>query len=155
LIERRRTIGAGTKGRDKTWNLLFWPLMVACQVVAGLGVRYRCQAPSLPPAWGSLRRAEPLGVGDGARIQKELGHRVIDSAPYRVVRHPGYVGLSLCALGMPSFMLLSWVALAPAGAVLLWVALRNALVDRMLRREQDGHEDYARRVRFRLVPGVF
>jgi hypothetical protein len=43
LIERRRTIG--TKSRDKIWNLLFWPLMVACPVVAGLGVRYR---------WGSM-----------------------------------------------------------------------------------------------------
>ena len=88
------------------------------------------------------------------RIQAERGHRVVDEGPYRAVRHPGYLGLVLWALGS-SFLLQSVWALAPSALAAAWVVLRTALEDALLRRELDGYEEYARRVRFRLVPGVW
>lgn len=91
---------------------------------------------------------------DEPRIQHDRGHRVIDQGPYRVIRHPGYVGVALWALAGPC-LLCSWAALAPAGAVVLWLVLRTALEDALLRRELPGYADYAARVRWRWLPGVW
>ncbi len=42
-----------------------------------------------------------------------------------------------------------------AAASIAWIALRTALEDAFLRRELPGYADYARRVRYRLVPGIW
>jgi protein-S-isoprenylcysteine O-methyltransferase Ste14 len=88
------------------------------------------------------------------RIQRDRGHQVVDAGPYRYIRHPGYAGSMLNMVGV-SFALGSRVALAAAVVVCLVLGVRTALEDRTLRNELDGYTDYARRVRFRLVPGVW
>lgn len=88
------------------------------------------------------------------RIQRERGHRVVDSGPYRFVRHPAYIA-SIVQMFGAGFALGSAAGLAVAfvaGALIVW---RTALEDRTLCAELDGYADYARRVRFRLVPGVW
>ena len=95
--------------------------------------------------------ANPFFEGT-ARIQP--GQVVVDGGPYRTVRHPGYAGLALWALGSP-LLLRSALALVPALLTAAWVVLRTALEDRMLRRELAGYEGYARRVRWRLLPGAW
>lgn len=72
----------------------------------------------------------------------------------QAVRHPGYLGLVLWALASP-FLLLSARALFPAALAAAWVVMRTALEDALLRRELPGYAEYARRVRFRLVPGAW
>jgi protein-S-isoprenylcysteine O-methyltransferase Ste14 len=163
LLRRRRRIGEGTPRWDVVWNLAFWPLMIAIPVVAGLGARYAWDAmPAAMSAMGVALLAAGLGLSAWAmavnphfeatvRIQDDVGHRVIDAGPYRALRHPGYAGLALWGLATP-FLLLSWAALAPAFAVLLWVVLRTALEDRFLRRHLAGYAEYASRVRARLIP---
>ncbi len=88
------------------------------------------------------------------RIQRDRGHRVIDSGPYRFVRHPGYAGSVLHMFGT-GFALGSWVCVEIAAVLTLVLATRTALEDRTLRRELDGYAAYAGRVRFRLVPGIW
>jgi protein-S-isoprenylcysteine O-methyltransferase Ste14 len=90
----------------------------------------------------------------GVRIQRERGQNVISSGPYALVRHPGYVGALMMFAGI-ALALASWWALVPAawaGAVLI---LRTSWEDALLQAELDGYADYARRVRFRLVPGIW
>ncbi len=90
----------------------------------------------------------------GVRIQRERGQNVISSGPYAFVRHPGYVGALMMFAGI-ALALASWWALVPAawaGAVLI---LRTSWEDALLQAELDGYADYARRVRFRLVPGIW
>jgi protein-S-isoprenylcysteine O-methyltransferase Ste14 len=53
------------------------------------------------------------------------------------------------------FALGSWWALDVAAVVSLVVAVRTSVEDRTLRRELEGYRDYAARVRFRLVPGIW
>jgi len=89
-----------------------------------------------------------------ARIQTEVGHQVFTGGPYRHVRHPGYLGLVLWALGSP-LLLLSTSSFVPAVATAVWIVVRTALEDRMLRRELPGYAEYVRRTRSRLVPGVW
>lgn len=166
LLARRRRIGAGTKPWDVIWNLAFWPLMIAIPVVAGLGLRFGwTMMPAELRSVGIVLLAGGLALSGWAmsvnphfegtvRIQTEIEHRVIDSGPYRALRHPGYAGLILWAWATP-FMLLSWAALAPAGVVVGWIVLRTALEDRLLRRELAGYSAYCTRTRYRLLPGVW
>jgi protein-S-isoprenylcysteine O-methyltransferase Ste14 len=88
------------------------------------------------------------------RIQRDRGHVVVDSGPYRLVRHPGYVGSVLHTLGT-SLALGSWWSLAVGVPVSAALAVRTALEDRTLRAELEGYDGYAQRVRFRLLPGIW
>ena len=88
------------------------------------------------------------------RIQSERGHTVITGGPYRFVRHPAYIGAILYELAV-SILLASWWSFifSAIGAALL--ILRTALEDRTLQAELTGYADYARQVRYRLVPGIW
>jgi protein-S-isoprenylcysteine O-methyltransferase Ste14 len=87
-------------------------------------------------------------------VRVQDGHTVADTGPYRFVRHPGYVGLSLMVIA-PALVLGSYWATLPALVTVGFVVLRTAIEDRTLRRELTGYEAYAQRVRFRLVPAVW
>ena len=88
------------------------------------------------------------------RIQTDRGHHVVHDGPYRFVRHPGYVGAIL--LGLASAVALgSLWALIPAGLMAMAVIVRTALEDATLKRELPGYAEYASRVRYRLLPGVW
>jgi protein-S-isoprenylcysteine O-methyltransferase Ste14 len=166
LVRQRQRIGAGTKRWDLIWVPPFWSLMAAVPIVAGLGVRWAWET---MPTWvwpiGVVLLSAGLAISawamsenphfEGtARIQREREHRVVASGPYRYIRHPGYVGLGLWALAMPP-LLLSRPAVIPAGAVVAWLVLRTVLEDSMLQRELAGYAEYARRVRYRMLPGVW
>jgi protein-S-isoprenylcysteine O-methyltransferase Ste14 len=88
------------------------------------------------------------------RIQSERDHYVIDTGPYRVVRHPGYVGLVPWVLSIP-LLLVSARAFLPAGLAVISLLVRTALEDRTLHKKLPGYAEYAARVRSRLVPGVW
>ena len=88
------------------------------------------------------------------RIQDERGHTVVSDGPYQYVRHPGYAGWGLSWVVTP-LMLGSLWALIPAGLGAIALVVRTALEDRMLKEELDGYQDYAQRVRYRLLPGVW
>jgi protein-S-isoprenylcysteine O-methyltransferase Ste14 len=86
------------------------------------------------------------------RVQHE--HAVADAGPYRFIRHPGYVGWALMVFA-PALVLGSYWATFPALGAIACVVIRTALEDRTLRRELPGYAEYATRVRWRLVPGVW
>ena len=88
------------------------------------------------------------------RIQTDRGHKVIDTGPYALVRHPGYVAACLLFMGMPLALGSLW-ALIPAVLSCLLLVLRTIWEDRTLRNELVGYEEYTQRVRYRLVPGVW
>jgi len=90
----------------------------------------------------------------GVRIQTERGHHVIDTGPYALIRHPGYFAAVLLFVGI-ALSLGSWWALIPAGFGSLLLVLRTVWEDRTLHTELPGYAAYARRVRFRLIPGVW
>lgn len=88
------------------------------------------------------------------RIQRERGQRVISEGPYRWVRHPAYAALTCMpvftglALGSPLSLLL-------APPIALVIVGRTVVEDCTLRSELPGYEEFASRVRYRLVPGVW
>jgi protein-S-isoprenylcysteine O-methyltransferase Ste14 len=88
------------------------------------------------------------------RIQAERGQQVCRSGPYQYVRHPGYVGFFFQALSTPILLGSLWALLfaVPAGILMI---IRTGLEDRMLLDQLEGYKEYARQVRYRLLPGVW
>ncbi len=166
LIDRRMRLGKGTKTWDKIWFVLCTPVMFAVYVVAGLEARDGVSG--LPPeAWliglaifaaGSAMLVWSMVVNPfferTVRIQTEHGHYVIDTGPYAYVRHPGYAGLTGWLLSAPFLLASAW-AFVPAALAWVGLVIRTALEDRTLHAELRGYSDYAARVRFRLIPGLW
>jgi protein-S-isoprenylcysteine O-methyltransferase Ste14 len=88
------------------------------------------------------------------RIQSERGHTVVSVGPYRIVRHPAYLGAILYELAVP-VLLASWWCLIVSALAAGVLILRTALEDRTLQAELSGYADYSLRVRYRLLPGIW
>jgi protein-S-isoprenylcysteine O-methyltransferase Ste14 len=87
-------------------------------------------------------------------MQTERSQKVITTGPYRLVRHPMYAGGFLYFVGLP-FMFGSWLGLAVVPLFIALLLLRIPIEERMLRKNLEGYDEYAARVRYRLVPGVW
>jgi protein-S-isoprenylcysteine O-methyltransferase Ste14 len=158
--------------RAKAWDKVLAPLMALSVgfplvIVAGLDHRYGW-SPVFPlwlillgfilislgytfAVWALVENRFFSGV---VRIQADRGHVVCDSGPYRIVRHPGYAGNILPLLGIVLALGSVWT-LIPAAVALIIAVLRTVLEDQTLQEELPGYRDYARRVRYRLIPGLY
>jgi protein-S-isoprenylcysteine O-methyltransferase Ste14 len=85
------------------------------------------------------------------RIQVERKHRVIDTGPYRVVRHPMYSGALLFFLGVP-LLLTSWLGLLWGLLLSFLLGVRAVFEERDLKNELAGYKDYMSQVRYRFIP---
>lgn len=101
--------------------------------------------------WGMVVNAHFATV---VRVGEEGKHQVCDRGPYRWVRHPGYVGGILMSVGEP-MLLGSWWGVLAGGIAAVLLVVRTVLEDRDLRRELAGYAEYAARVRYRLLPGIW
>lgn len=156
----------------KAWDKVLAPLMAVALVfpliiVAGLDHRFDW-SPGFPPwinvaglvmallgyAFGVWALVENRFFYSVVIIRTDKGHRVCDSGPYRFVRHPGYAGNIFALAGIVLALDSIWtlVPAAVAGAISV---VRTELEDRVLQEELPGYRDYARRVRYRLVPGIY
>lgn len=163
---------AGLQKGAKKWDVAIasaaavW-LPMSTLAVAGLNLRFGW--PPEVPLWCRLAALGALLAGLGVafwamasnpffsgvvRIQRDRGHTVQTGGPYRYVRHPGYVGAIPYVLATPIVLGSIW-SLIPAAAAALLFVIRTALEDRTLHRELDGYPQYAARVRYRLLPGVW
>jgi protein-S-isoprenylcysteine O-methyltransferase Ste14 len=120
---------------------IVWHLTGAVLLVAGL----------LFTAWAMVENAF---FSTAVRIQSERGHTVCRSGPYRFVRHPGYVGFILQAIGF-SMLLGSLWGLIPSIVASVFMGVRTFLEDRTLQIELPGYQEYMKDVRYRLVPGIW
>jgi protein-S-isoprenylcysteine O-methyltransferase Ste14 len=156
----------------KAWDKVLAPLMAVSIVfplviVAGLDHRYDL-SPEFPLwlnvigfilillgyAFAVWAVAENRFFYSVVIIQTDRGHVVCDSGPYRFVRHPGYAGNIFPLFGIVLALGSVWT-LVPAVVASIISVLRTVLEDRTLQEELPGYRDYARRVRYRLIPGIF
>ena len=170
LITERQNIDS-IKGA-KAWAKVLAPLMALSigfplVIVAGLDHRYGWSPEfplwlivlgfiliSLGYAFAAWALAENRFFSSVVRIQTDRGHVVCDSGPYRIVRHPGYAGNILPLLGIVLALGSLWT-LIPAAVALVIAVIRTALEDRTLQEELPGYQEYTRRVRYRLFPGIY
>lgn len=88
------------------------------------------------------------------RFQDDREQAVVDRGVYGVVRHPMYAGMLFVIPGLAAW--LGSTAGVIASVVPLGIlAVRILVEERMLRGRLAGYGEYAARVRYRLVPGVW
>jgi protein-S-isoprenylcysteine O-methyltransferase Ste14 len=167
LAERMRpTFQANQPAADKIFMLIFFLALLLWLVAIGLD--RRANASDVPLPLQALGLAmyllsiafimwvfrENSFAAPVVKVQAERHQRVISSGPYAFVRHPMYSGIMLYFLGIP-LLLGSWwgVAFAPVFAVLF--AIRARIEERALVEGLPDYADYAERVRYRLVPGLW
>lgn len=88
------------------------------------------------------------------KIQKDRGQAVITTGPYAIVRHPMYFG-ALFYIAGTSLVLGSWWGLATVPILALLFGIRIGIEEQTLRTALEGYDDYARRVRWRLIPFIW
>ena len=88
------------------------------------------------------------------KIQKDRGQAVITTGPYAIVRHPMYFG-ALFYIAGTSLVLGSWWGLATVPILVLLLGIRIGIEEKTLRAGLEGYDDYARRVRWRLIPLIW
>lgn len=161
----------GPRRGAKPWDIAIMGglglAQLARYIVAGLDVRYGwtggvplaaqlaalgvCAAGYGIVGWATAVNAFFSQV---VRLQPERGQTVVTRGPYRFVRHPAYLGAIAYELAV-AVLLGSWPALAIGAATSVLLVVRTALEDRLLIAALDGYAAYARRVRWRLWPGVW
>jgi protein-S-isoprenylcysteine O-methyltransferase Ste14 len=89
-----------------------------------------------------------------ARLQEDRGQVVVQEGAYRRIRHPMYLGIIVCFLGIP-LVLSSWWAMIPSVVIVGLFVYRTYREDQMLIGGLAGYAEYTERVRYRLLPGIW
>ena len=164
LIRERVKPGAGN--RDRLTRPLGSLLLFAHWILSGLDARFgwtpiplevqlagaTAYAVSLVFMFWTLRVNR--FYSSVVRVQTDRGHHLIDTGPYRFVRHPGYAA-TLFGVFAGGLALGSWLALLPLVACAALFVRRVLIEEEMLRAELPGYAEYAQRVRSRLIAGLF
>jgi protein-S-isoprenylcysteine O-methyltransferase Ste14 len=166
MINERGRIGENAKSWDKVIGIIYMILLIAIYAIAGLDERF---------SWSNLALWVMILGGIGftlsmaitfwvmasnkflstfVRIQDDRGHKTITSGPYRFVRHPMYLGVMIMSLAMPLLLGSGW-ALIPGLLNIILFVIRTSLEDRTLLKELPGYPEYAKEVRYRLLPGIW
>jgi protein-S-isoprenylcysteine O-methyltransferase Ste14 len=167
MIWTRSQLDRGAKKWDVLVTSIHTIFIVATAVIAGFDERYSW-ARFVGSGWlylgimlfviGDLffiwAMSKNKYFSKQVRIQTERGHMVISSGPYRIVRHPGYLGWSAMWAGIPLILNSPW-AFIPALLSIILTAIRTALEDSTLQKELPGYLEYVSRVRFKLIPGLW
>jgi protein-S-isoprenylcysteine O-methyltransferase Ste14 len=157
----------GTRGRDLPLIIGYNVMFILHWSIAGLDQRFHWS--DFVPLAGVVAGLVMVAIGMGlftwaflanpffssvARIQVDRGQQVIRAGPYAIMRHPGYAGvlLYLVAGGLALNSLLSIIPAVIGGAIFV---RRTIIEDQMLQNELAGYADYAAKVRYRLIPGIW
>lgn len=168
LTARRASEAKAGQDWDKRLLGIFFIVNVAMFLVAGMDSG-RFHWSGLVPLWVTMAGAALMIVGQvifalakrenaffssTVQVQPEHGHKVCETGCYRLIRHPGYLGMLLSLAAFP-FVIGSYWACVPAVIGMVTLIIRTVLEDRILLDALPGYNAYAAKTRFKLVPGIF
>jgi len=166
LMRERSQFGGGKSG--KLAQILGLPAVICPFLVAGLDVGRFHWSDSVPTG----AQVGGLGVvvagfgliawsirvnrffAKAVRIQEDREQTVVTAGPYRYIRHPGYCGFALIFLAS-SIALGAWLSCVPSLGMALFFVWRTGVEDRFLQAHLEGYAEYAERVPYRLIHGVW
>lgn len=166
LLERRLK-GGPTFEKQRAQKAIMWLAsagFVGLLVVSGLDHRFGW---SSVPVWAVIVGDALIVIGmyltfmvfrentfTSATIEIAADQRVISTGPYRFVRHPMYASAFVYLVGMCFALASYWsfVVLLVMIPVFIWRLLDE---EKFLGKNLVGYLEYRKRVRWRLLPGVF
>ena len=167
LAERMRPVLQSSQPRSDKIFVIALLLAIVLWLIA-MGLDRRALASDMPLALQTLGLAlyllstvlilwvfrENSFAAPVVKLQAERAQHVVSTGPYAHVRHPMYSAMIPFFIGV-ALLLGSWWGLALAPLVLLLFAARIRIEERTLIEGLPGYADYARRVRYRLVPRLW
>jgi protein-S-isoprenylcysteine O-methyltransferase Ste14 len=168
LIKERLKPGKGMKQWDRIYYAVSTPIFFIMLIISILDATRFYWGPSVPISiilLGIILYSIGQVIGIWAkkankffssvvRIQTERNQTVCTNGPYRFVRHPGYAGGLIFTIGTP-LMLGSFWGLFPAIITIVLLSGRTYMEDKTLKTELPGYNDYAQKVRYRLIPYIW
>ena len=165
-LKRRMKAGPTNEHRpvQRVVIALCFLLVPALMVIAGLDHRFGWS--TLPVAVvvvGDVLVGAVLALSQWAVIQNgyaaatvtvEEAQPLVSTGLYGIVRHPLYVGALIMMIGAPLALASPWAltVLIPGLAAL---AVRIIDEEQLLTEQLPGYDEYVKKVRYRLVPGVW
>lgn len=155
----------------KKWDKILLPIYVllayyVIYLFAGLGVRFGWSHLSIGWLYAGVviylissvfsiwPVVENKHFESTSRIQNDRKQTVISSGPYKIVRHPGYMGIVLWAVAVTMIFGTLVVGII-AVIVIAVIAIRTYLEDSMLRKELAGYSEYVNKIKYRLIPFIW
>ena len=166
LLERRMRGGPTAEKRPVERLIMVFTSLgfIALLLVPALDYRFRW---STVPVWTVVAGDVLVVVGfyfiflvyrentfTSATIEVAPGQTVISTGPYAIVRHPMYASALLYLVGTP-LALGSYWGLVPLAGTLPFLMWRLFDEERFLAENLPGYTDYQKKVRHRLVPGIW
>jgi len=167
LLIRRKSMGEGTPKWDKVLAPLMAFSTLIISLVSAVGVRFAGKM--TVTAWALLVAFLAMTAGHtltiqamrsnsffegSVRIQDEYDHKVVDTGPYQVVRHPGYLGLLIYNALLPVLLTSVW-GFAGVGFFLIILFWRTAREDKYLWINLPGYDDFTKETPWRLLPWIW
>jgi protein-S-isoprenylcysteine O-methyltransferase Ste14 len=87
-------------------------------------------------------------------IEVNAEQKVVATGPYAMVRHPMYSGALIMMLGVPLALGSRWglFLIIPIALAIVWRLLDE---EAFLAKKLPGYTEYQKKVRYRLVPGIW
>ncbi|OIO01547.1 hypothetical protein COY52_12310 [Candidatus Desantisbacteria bacterium CG_4_10_14_0_8_um_filter_48_22] len=164
----RQRPSIGGKWRDRLFFLVYVLIFLSVFVVSSLDTgRYRWTRdfPVYGYVIGYILYISSVGLFSWsmwtnrfflstARVQKESGQEVAQNGPYRFIRHPGYLSSIMIVTATP-LVFGSMRGFAPAFIVIVILIIRTFIEDEALQEGLPGYTEYAKKIKYRLLPYIW
>jgi protein-S-isoprenylcysteine O-methyltransferase Ste14 len=168
LMTERSKVGEGSKSWDKIVLGLSALVYIINVVVAGLDSGRFLWSPNFHWSIYILgvvltligqvifltARKENKYFSSVVRIQTDRGHTVCNTGIYKIVRHPGYLGMIISLATIPLITGSIWCIIPTLTAIIL-LLIRTYFEDEALKKELSGYNEYAHKTRQRLIPKIW
>ncbi len=167
INERGRLIRAATKKYEIVFIIIYLISIISISIIAGLDViRYKWTSLpefSLYPGVLLFIFSAIIGIwsmsinpffASTQRIQSDRNHVVINTGPYKYIRHPGYFSWIIGAISYP-LILGSIISFIPIVFLIIIFVIRTYLEDNSLQNELEGYDNYTKITKYRLIPFIW
>ena len=167
LKDRMTFMKKSAKSWDKAIMIGTIPFFIALLIIPGLdAVRYQWSQVSFAlktisfiviiaslalVSWVRKEDAYHSTVGE---MPKEQQHKLITTGPYKYVRHPIHLGVIALFFCLP-IALGSLYGLIPAAFLVIAIIIRTHLENKTFHKELPGYKEYAKKTKYRLLPGIW
>jgi len=168
LMKERLKPGEGTKKWDKILLSISAPVYLIMLIVASFDTGRFHWSPNLH--WSFYISAIVLTLfghclfliakrqnkffSTVVRIQTDRGHTVCNTGLYKIIRHPGYLGMIISTLGFPLLFGSLW-SIIPVILSIIILVIRTYLEDKTLINELTGYREYTQQTTYKLIPKVW